>query len=114
MSYICELLKGGLCTPLNEPCFTPKNKSNCGWHAHHNWLQLIPGEPQINAALKKKIFPEARARWKDYAKNRTGGRSMTARPFEDSLKEEVDNYLKDLDIQIYVRNRRKLSRDLSL
>jgi len=99
-SEICELLKEGLCTSLNEPCLKP-NPKNCAWHHHYNCLQLVPGEPPINADLKQKIFPKTLAKWK-------GGRNMTARPLEDSLKEVFDYYLKDLDVQINVRKQEKI------
>jgi len=100
MNDVCELLKEGLCTSLNEPCLK-SNPKNCAWRHHYNWLQLIPGEPPINADLKQKIFPKALAKWR-------GGRNMTARPLEDSLKEMFDYHLKDLDVQINVRKQEKI------
>jgi hypothetical protein len=100
MNDICELLKEDLCTSLNEPC-SKSNPKNCVWRHHYNWLQLVPGEPPINADLKQKIFPKALAKWK-------GGRNMTARPLEDSLKEVFDYHLRDLDVQINVRKQVKI------
>lgn len=100
MNDVCELLKEGLCTSLDEPCLK-SNPKNCVWRHHYNWLQLIPGEPSINADLKQKIFPRALAKWK-------GGRNMTARPLEDSLKEVFDCHLKDLDVKINVRKQVKI------
>jgi len=100
MKDVCELLKDGLCISLNEPCLK-SNPKNCAWHHHYNWLQLVPGEPPINADLKQKIFPRALAKWR-------GGRNMTARPFEDSLKEVFDYHLKDLDVQINVRKQERI------
>ena len=100
MNDICELLKEDLCTSLDEPC-SKSNPKNCVWRHHYNWLQLVPGEPPINADLKQKIFPKALAKWK-------GGRNMTARPLEDSLKEVFDYHLRDLDVQINVRKQVKI------
>jgi len=108
MSNICEHLKEGLCTSLGEQCFSPNNQANCGWYAHYNWLQPVEGEPMINAELKQNILKKALANWKGYAIKPTGGRSMTARPFEDSLKEMFDQHLKDLDIQVNVRKQEKI------
>ena len=104
----CEFLKEGLCTLLDEPCFTLKKKSNCAWRSHYSWLQPILGEPKINSELKQKILPKALEKWKSHAKNRGGGRSMTARPFEDSLGEVVEYYLEDLGVQVDIRKKKSI------
>lgn len=48
-------------------------------------IRVKLANPPIIKRIKEKMEPKVRENWKSYNKDRTGGRQMFARPFEDYM-----------------------------
>jgi len=112
MSANCQHFNNNNCLALNVQCANPNQLKNCAWKAHYQWLQLDPNEQTLfplNASLKQQILTGASINWRKYALNRTGGRNMTATPFEDSLSKIITQNLGKNNVKVQTRKQEKIA-----